>query len=97
MQEDTYRGDGQKRYVYCANNPVMYYDPSGHTQVTNCDGNGLKNQEQTNNGADIPWSSGVVSDASRQLDNGATSVSVNNRSQAEELFLGKYQGEVILM
>ncbi len=41
----------------------------------------------------IPWSSKVVSDASDQLDNGAKSVSVNNRSQAEELFLGKYQGK----
>ena len=29
MQEDTYRGDGLKLYAYCANNPVMYYDPSG--------------------------------------------------------------------
>ena len=42
---------------------------------------------------DLPWSSGVVSDASRQLDNGAKSVTVNNCSQAEELFLGKFQGE----
>lgn len=29
-QEDTYRGDGLNLYAYCANNPVMYYDPSGH-------------------------------------------------------------------
>ena len=29
MQEDTYRGDGLNLYAYCANNPVMYYDPSG--------------------------------------------------------------------
>ncbi len=29
MQEDTYRGDGLNLYVYCANNPVKYYDPSG--------------------------------------------------------------------
>ena len=28
MQEDTYRGDGLNLYAYCANNPVMYYDPS---------------------------------------------------------------------
>ena len=27
MQEDTYRGDGLNLYAYCANNPVMYYDP----------------------------------------------------------------------
>lgn len=30
MQEDTYRGDGLNLYVYCANNPVIYYEPSGH-------------------------------------------------------------------
>lgn len=35
----------------------------------------------------------MVSDASNQLDNGAKSVFVDNRSQAEELFLGKYQGK----
>ena len=29
MQEDAYRGDGLNLYAYCANNPVMYYDPSG--------------------------------------------------------------------
>lgn len=30
MQEDTYRGDGLNLYAYCANNPVVYYDPSGY-------------------------------------------------------------------
>ena len=30
MQEDTYRGDGLNLYAYCANNPVIYVDPSGH-------------------------------------------------------------------
>ena len=30
MQEDTYRGDGLNLYTYCANNPVIYADPSGH-------------------------------------------------------------------
>ncbi len=29
-QEDTYRGDGLNLYAYCANNPVMYVDPSGN-------------------------------------------------------------------
>ena len=32
LQEDTYRGDGLNLYAYCANNPVVYYDPSGHKQ-----------------------------------------------------------------
>ena len=30
LQEDTYRGEGLNLYAYCANNPVIYYDPSGH-------------------------------------------------------------------
>ena len=30
-QEDTYRGDGLNLYAYCANNPVYYVDPSGHS------------------------------------------------------------------
>ncbi|MCM1424622.1 MAG: RHS repeat-associated core domain-containing protein [bacterium] len=30
LQEDTYRGDGLNLYAYCANNPVVYFDPSGH-------------------------------------------------------------------
>ena len=29
-QEDTYRGDGLNLYAYCANNPVLYVDPSGN-------------------------------------------------------------------
>ena len=31
LQEDTYRGDGLNLYAYCANNPVIYFDPSGHS------------------------------------------------------------------
>ena len=34
MQEDTYRGDGLNLYAYCANNPIGYYDPSGHDKAT---------------------------------------------------------------
>ena len=35
MQEDTYRGSARdplslNLYTYCSNEPVMYYDPSGH-------------------------------------------------------------------
>lgn len=30
MQEDEYRGDGLNLYAFCANNPVMYVDPSGY-------------------------------------------------------------------
>lgn len=30
MQEDPYQGDGLNLYIYCHNNPVIYYDPSGY-------------------------------------------------------------------
>ena len=33
LQEDVYRGDGLNLYAYCANNPVMYYDPSGYARL----------------------------------------------------------------
>ena len=33
MQEDTYWGDGQNLYAYCAGNPVMYCDPSGYEKT----------------------------------------------------------------
>nr|WP_233580466.1 RHS repeat-associated core domain-containing protein [Streptomyces triticirhizae] len=42
---------------------------------------------------DIPWSSGRVSRAARELENGATSVTMGSRSEVEELFLGVYQGQ----
>ena len=36
IQEDEYRGDDLNLYAFCANNPVMYVDPSGYKkrQVT---------------------------------------------------------------
>ena len=34
-QEDPYLGDGLNLYAYCANNPVMYYDPSGYNGTCN--------------------------------------------------------------
>ena len=57
----------------------------------NC-GQGAGNNKG-DSGTESPWSSKVVSNASRQLDEGMKTVNVDNRSQAEELFLGKYQGE----
>lgn len=41
----------------------------------------------------IDWTSGSVSKAAKQLENGATSVTVKNRSEAEELFLGLFHGK----
>ena len=50
MQEDVYQGDGLNLYVYCRNNPVLYYDPSGYSCKNsgeiNCDGG---NTEATTN------------------------------------------------
>lgn len=45
LQEDTYRGDGLNLYAYCANNPVMYYDPSGH--ATQYEDGGVQGSEDT--------------------------------------------------
>ncbi len=45
-QEDIYRGDGLNLYAYCANNPVMYYDPSGYAGE-NCPPNNQAKVEQT--------------------------------------------------
>lgn len=41
----------------------------------------------------IPWSNSQVNQASRALDDGATKVTVSSRSDAEELFLRRYQGD----
>ncbi|MFD7159036.1 RHS repeat-associated core domain-containing protein [Kribbella sp. NPDC059898] len=46
-----------------------------------------------NSGGCIPWSSGSVSSASKSLADGATSVTVKSRSEAEELFFRTYQGD----
>lgn len=48
MQEDTYQGDGLNLYAYCANNPVMYYDPSGNEGVCGHDEDAGKNAQQEN-------------------------------------------------
>ena len=45
-----------------------------------------------NAGGCIPWSSGALARASKELAGGATSITVKNRSEAEELFLRTYQG-----
>ena len=46
LQEDSYRGDGLNLYAYCANNPVVYYDPSGHVK-NNCPLGATANVKET--------------------------------------------------
>lgn len=48
MQEDTYRGDGLNLYAYCANNPVMYYDPSGYSSYEAKVGGGIGDEGDSN-------------------------------------------------
>jgi predicted double-glycine peptidase len=48
MQEDAYRGDGLNLYAYCANNPVMYYDPSGESSDCNHGADVEKNAQKEN-------------------------------------------------
>ncbi len=61
LQEDTYRGDGLNLYAYCANNPVVYYDPSGHG-VTYEEG-GVQGSENTQAGQLVNGSSMKTDDA----------------------------------
>ena len=57
LQEDTYRGDGLNLYAYCANNPVMYYDPSGYARL--CPG-GKTNPESKQTATEKRNSMGTV-------------------------------------
>ncbi len=63
LQEDTYRGDGMNLYAYCANNPVMYYDPSGYVRL--CPG-GKTNPTNNDSSRKIPGQPGVVTGGSSQ-------------------------------
>ena len=93
MQEDVYQGDGLNLYVYCGNNPVIYLDPSGYAKECQNEQTGGTGGTETNDNDTIPWTSKEVSSAAQELESGARTVTVSNRSQAEELFLGLYQGE----
>ena len=58
LQEDTYRGDGLNLYAYCANNPVVYYDPSGYA-ADGCGQGGTQKPKDTPAGdADVKWNNG---------------------------------------
>lgn len=54
MQEDSYQGDGLNLYVYCGNNPVTYYDPSGYEKLPQQSGNGCGGNGNIGNGAEKP-------------------------------------------
>lgn len=92
---------GLNSYQYVPN-PTGWVDPLG---LNGCppNGDGQVNPTAPTENArvdtkepstpDIPWSNGSVKRASDALDRGATSVTVNSRAEAEELFLGKYVGQ----
>lgn len=67
LQEDTYRGDGLNLYAYCADNPVVYYDPSGQadTTITPVCGNGSNNAPENTRGAETGNSKSTISDESK--------------------------------
>lgn len=70
--------------------PVKVYNleiEDSHTYYVSVDG------VLVHNACDIPWSSGEVSHAASEISHGANSVTVSKRSQAEELFLGLFQGK----
>lgn len=53
ISEDTYEGDitnplSLNLYTYCANNPLIYVDPSGHEAIRSVDESGLITWEFTN-------------------------------------------------
>ena len=49
-QEDAYYGDGLNLYQYCASNPMMYEDPSGHNKVCSPGNSNLQGKNQTDDG-----------------------------------------------
>ncbi|MBB5198179.1 RHS repeat-associated core domain-containing protein, partial [Anaerocolumna cellulosilytica] len=51
-QEDVYRGDGLNLYAYCANNPVMYEDPSGYDGKSKCPKPGEPEGKKKETGSD---------------------------------------------
>ncbi|MEU4560466.1 polymorphic toxin-type HINT domain-containing protein [Actinoplanes sp. NPDC023936] len=73
-------GDSQRTYDLTVNDLHTYYVFAGDQAVLvhNCD---------------IPWSSSRVNSASRALDRGETAIHVGSRSEAEELFLRRFQGD----
>ena len=64
IQEDEYRGDGLNLYAFCANNPVMYVDPSGYKCETGAEADGDTDAISGNTKRLIPGTEGVVTGGS---------------------------------
>ena len=58
QNQSIYRGDGLNLYAYCANNPVGYYDPSGHLANSCPDGAVAKPDNTKVEDADVIWNNG---------------------------------------
>jgi hypothetical protein len=63
MQEDIYQGDGLDLYVYCHNNPIMYYDPSGFVPLNK---KGYNVYGLYDHGVDDPYYIGITDDLDRR-------------------------------
>nr|WP_275888150.1 RHS repeat-associated core domain-containing protein [Nonomuraea lactucae] len=73
---------------------VVPFFPGGGTGRVRVPGNKLPEANpRVRSGPDIPWSNGTVSRAARAIDEGATSIHVRSRAEAEELFLRKFQAD----
>lgn len=88
-QEDTYWGDGLKLYAYCANNPVRYFDPSGHQKKPNCPG--------TEGEAATDKQPGVEIESSRySLPQGISQEQFSNASKLLRDRVGDISGDIVV-
>ena len=56
-QEDVYRGDGLNLYVYVVNNPLLWFDASGHKKQ--CSSDELTPEEYQRNASASSWRPGA--------------------------------------
>ncbi|RKI77006.1 hypothetical protein D7V90_20000 [bacterium 1xD42-87] len=82
LQEDTYRGDGLNLYAYCANNPVVYYDPSGHDGKCNKGNTQNEQESRTTWGAEhgkgnVKHNNAIESELDQAFADGASDIRKN--------------------